>query len=174
AAIDPRQGSIRLVGRLPQAVSDAAVTTVGNGVVVAGGRSDAPVAELATLAVAKPVAVRTRHRASRRRKPLAVNIYAYDGANVPSPVVRNVPPRVYVPNSASNTVDVINQRTFKVVAHYSVGLLPQHVTPSYDLKTLWVDNDVGNSLTPVSPSTGRPKGAPVPVSDPYNLYFTPS
>ena len=174
AAIDPRQGSIRLVGRLPQAVSDAAVTTVGNGVVVAGGRSDAPVAELATLAVAKPVAVRTRHRASRLRKPLAVNIYAYDGANALSPVVRNVPPRVYVPNSASNTVDVINQRTFKVVAHYSVGLLPQHVTPSYDLKTLWVDNDVGNSLTPVSPSTGRPEGAPVPVSDPYNLYFTPS
>jgi YVTN family beta-propeller protein len=80
---------------------------------------------------------------------------------------------VYVPNSASNTVDVIDQRTFKIVAHYRVGLLPQHVTPSYDLKTLWVDNDVGNSLTPVSPITGRPKGSPVPVSDPYNLYFTP-
>jgi YVTN family beta-propeller protein len=47
------------------------------------------------------------------------------------------------------------------------------VTPSYDLKTLWVDNDVGNSLTPVSPTTGRPSGPPVPVADPYNLYFTP-
>jgi DNA-binding beta-propeller fold protein YncE len=80
---------------------------------------------------------------------------------------------VYVPNSASNTVDVIDQRTFKIVAHYTVGRLPQHVTPSYDLKTLWVDNDASNSLTPVSPITGRPKGKPVPVSDPYNLYFTP-
>lgn len=173
-AIDPRQGSIRLAGSLPQAVSDAAVTAVGHGVIVAGGRSSAPVAELATLAAAKPVAVRARSRAVRRRNPGAVNVYAHDGANALSPVVRNAPPRVYVPNSASNTVDVINQRTFKIVAHYPVGLLPQHVTPSYDLKTLWVDNDVGNSLTPVSPITGRPKGAPVPVSDPYNLYFTPS
>jgi YVTN family beta-propeller protein len=68
---------------------------------------------------------------------------------------------------------VIDQRTFKIVDHYRVGLLPQHVTPSYDLKTLWVDNDVGNSLTPLSPITGRPKGRPVHVSDPYNLYFTP-
>jgi YVTN family beta-propeller protein len=100
-------------------------------------------------------------------------VYAYDGANALSPVVRGVPQRVYVPNSASNTVDVIDQRTFKIVAHYNVGTLPQHVTPSYDLKTLWVDNDEGNSLTPVSPITGRPKGPPVPVDDPYNLYFTP-
>ena len=170
AAIDPSRGSIRLAGRLPRAVSDAAVTAVGHGVVVAGGRSHAPVAELTTLATAKPAT----HRATHRIKRLAVNVYAYDGANALSPSVRGVPPRVYVPNSASNTVDVIDQRTFKIVAHYHVGLLPQHVTPSYDLKTLWVDNDVGNSLTPVSPITGRPKGAPVPVTDPYNLYFTPS
>jgi YVTN family beta-propeller protein len=167
AAIDPGQGSIRLAGRLPRAVSDAAVTTVGHGVVVAGGRSYAPVAELTTLDAAKPA----RRRAARRIKRLALNVYAYDGANGLSPVVRKAPPRVYVPNSASNTVDVIDQRTFKIVAHYRVGLLPQHVTPSYDLRTLWVD--VGNSLTPLSPITGRPKGKPVHVSDPYNLYFTP-
>ena len=52
-----------------------------------------------------------------------------------------------------------------------VGRLPQHVTPSWDLKTLWVSNDEGNSLTPISPLTGRP-GRTVPVADPYNLYFT--
>jgi DNA-binding beta-propeller fold protein YncE len=91
-----------------------------------------------------------------------------------SSVVRRMPPRVYVPNSASDTVDVVDQRTFRIVAHYAVGGLPQHVTPSYDLKTLWVDNDQGNSLTPVSPWTGRPKGPAVPVDDPYNLYFTPN
>ena len=125
-------------------------------------------------ATAKPLAGPARHGAAHRRKRQAVGVYAYDGANALSPAVRNAPPRVYVPNSASNTVDVIDQRTFKIVAHYRVGLLPQHVTPSYDLKTLWVDNDLGNSLTPVSPITGRPKRAPVPVRDPYNLYFTPS
>jgi DNA-binding beta-propeller fold protein YncE len=45
------------------------------------------------------------------------------------------------------------------------------VTPSWDLRTLWVTNDEGNSLTPVDPRSSRP-GRPVPVADPYNLYFT--
>jgi DNA-binding beta-propeller fold protein YncE len=73
----------------------------------------------------------------------------------------------------SDTVDVISQRTFKVVASYPVGALPQHVTPSYDLRTLYADNDEGNSLTPIDPRTGRPRGRAIPVADPYNLYFTP-
>jgi YVTN family beta-propeller protein len=173
-AIDPESGGIRLAGRLPQRVSDAGATAVGRGLVVAGGRGDEAVAELTRLVAKRPVAARALHKRARHTTPLALNVYAYDNAHGLSRVVRNVPPRVYVPNSASNTVDVIDQRTFKIVAHYRVGLLPQHVTPSYDLKTLWVDNDVGNSLTPLSPITGRPKGKPVPVRDPYNLYFTPS
>ena len=89
-----------------------------------------------------------------------------------SATVRDDPALVYVPNSMSNTVDVISQRTLKVVDRFPVGALPQHVTPSYDLRTLYVDNDLGNSLTPIDPRTGRP-GTPIPVEDPYNLYFTP-
>jgi YVTN family beta-propeller protein len=58
-----------------------------------------------------------------------------------------------------------------VVRVVDVGRLPQHVTPSYDLKTLWVDNDMGNTLTPINPRTGA-FGKAVPVEDPYNLYFT--
>ena len=60
----------------------------------------------------------------------------------------------------------------RVTDTFPVGGLPQHVVPSYDLKTLWVTNDEGNSLTPIDPATGKP-GKPVPVTDPYNLYFTP-
>jgi YVTN family beta-propeller protein len=86
--------------------------------------------------------------------------------------VRHDPARVYVPNSKSNTVDVIDQRTFRIVGHFSTGALPQHVTPSWDLRTLWVGNNQGNSLTAVDPASGRP-GRTVPVADPYNLYFTP-
>jgi DNA-binding beta-propeller fold protein YncE len=100
------------------------------------------------------------------------NVYSADVAGDLSSVVRNDPALVYVPNSMSNTVDVISQRTFKIVEQFPVGELPQHVTPSYDLRTLYVDNDLGNSLTPINPQTGRP-GAPIPVEDPYNLYFTP-
>jgi YVTN family beta-propeller protein len=101
------------------------------------------------------------------------NVYAAAEAGQLSPAVRADPALVYVPNSQSNTVDVIDQRSFKVIAHYPVGALPQHVTPAYDLRTLYVDNDEGNSLTPIDPMTGRPRGRPIPVADPYNLYFTP-
>jgi YVTN family beta-propeller protein len=99
------------------------------------------------------------------------DVYAAERPGLLSPVVRRDPALVYVPNSKSDTVDVISQRTAKVIDHFAVGALPQHVTPSWDLKTLWVTNDLGNSLTPIDPATGRP-GRPVPVDDPYNLYFT--
>jgi len=100
------------------------------------------------------------------------NVYLADRAGNISPTAAHDPALVYVPNSMSATVDVISQRTFKIVGHFPTGELPQHVTPSWDLRTLYVDNDIGNSLTPVDPRTARP-GTPIPVEDPYNLYFTP-
>jgi YVTN family beta-propeller protein len=100
-----------------------------------------------------------------------LNLYAYDHAGMISRMARQDPARVYVPNSAGNSVDVIDPHTYKVVEHFPVGALPQHVTPSHDLKTLYVNDDVGNTLTPIDPLTGRP-GKPFPVDDPYNLYFT--
>jgi YVTN family beta-propeller protein len=102
----------------------------------------------------------------------AHDVYAADRPNQLSAAVRGFRPLVYVPNSESNTVDVIDPATYKVVEHFPVGRLPQHVVPSYDLKTLWVTNDLGNTLTPIDPATGQP-GASVPVEDPYNMYFTP-
>ncbi|PZS34369.1 MAG: hypothetical protein DLM59_04840 [Pseudonocardiales bacterium] len=100
------------------------------------------------------------------------NIYAADAPGRLAPQVAHDPPLVYVPNSKSGTVDVIDQRTYRVVGHVPVGALPQHVVPSYDLRTLWVNNNDGYSLTPIDPRTGKP-GRAVPVPDPYNLYFSP-
>jgi YVTN family beta-propeller protein len=102
----------------------------------------------------------------------ANDVYAADRPNQLSPEVKGFRSLVYVPNSMSNTVDVIDPATFKVVDHFPVGRLPQHVVPSWDLKTLWVTNDLGNTLTPIDPATGKP-GPTVPVEDPYNMYFTP-
>jgi DNA-binding beta-propeller fold protein YncE len=51
--------------------------------------------------------------------------------------------------------------------------LPQHVVPAWNLRTLYVTNDVGNSLTLIDPRTGKP-GRTIPVADPYNMYFTPN
>src|SRR6266508_3422579 len=100
------------------------------------------------------------------------DVYAATRPGQLSEVARRFPARVYVPNSASNTVDVIDARTFKRVRRFPVGRQPQHVTPSWDLRTLWVGNNLGNSLTAIDPATGR-RGRTVKVADPYNLYFTP-
>jgi YVTN family beta-propeller protein len=105
--------------------------------------------------------------------PSRVDIYAATAAGLLTGAARHARPLIYVPNSGSNTVTVIDQRTRRVVGHYRVGRLPQHVTPSWDLTRLWVSNDLGNSLQAFDPRTGRPRGRPVPVTDPYNLYFTP-
>jgi DNA-binding beta-propeller fold protein YncE len=101
------------------------------------------------------------------------NVYAADAAGRVSVAARGARPLVYVPNSQSNTVDEIDPRTYKIVRRFNTGATPQHVVPSWDLKTLWVANDDGNSLTPIDPRTGVP-GKQVPVADPYNLYFTPN
>jgi YVTN family beta-propeller protein len=102
----------------------------------------------------------------------AVDIYAADRPNALSDVVKHDRSLVYVPNSLSNTVDVIDPVTARVVDHFAVDALPQHVVPAWDLKTLYVTNDRGNTLTPIDPATGRP-GPTIPVEDPYNMYFTP-
>lgn len=129
-----------------------------------GGTSHTRVAPLPQSATA------SRRQARDAHTP--VNVYAADAPGDLARAVRGDPSLVYVPNSMSNTVSVISQRTMKVIAQFPTGALPQHVTPSYDLKTLYVDNDDGNTLTPIDPRTARP-GAPIPVEDPYNLYFTP-
>ena len=163
---------LRTPGRLRLAAGCAAVLVCALGAPLLAGcgsshhasRSSSTPTSTLTLGPS-PAPNAGRHRGD-------VNVYSADAAGDLSPVVRSDPALVYVPNSLSNTVDVISQRTLKIVAHFPVGALPQHVTPSYDLRTLYVDNDLGNSLTPIDPRTARP-GRPIPVEDPYNLYFTP-
>lgn len=104
--------------------------------------------------------------------PDSNDIYAADRAGSLSPTVADYPQRVYVPNAVSNTVDVIDPVSFKVVGHFAVGRQPQHITPSYDLKHLWVLNDLGDSVTEIDPATGT-KGKTIWVKDPYNMYYTP-
>jgi YVTN family beta-propeller protein len=105
-----------------------------------------------------------------------VNLYRGAAAGDISPVAAEALPRVYVPNLRSNDVYVIDPETLRVVDRFRVGGQPQHIVPSWDLKTLWVNNNGlrGNqgSLTPIDPTTGKP-GQPIAVEDPYNLYFTP-
>ena len=104
------------------------------------------------------------------------NLYSEAAAGKLSAAVADALPRVYVPNVQSNDVYVIDPATMKVVGRFKVGVNPQHVVPSWDLKTLWVANNAegrtDGNLTPIDPATGKP-AKPVVVDDPYNMYFTP-
>jgi DNA-binding beta-propeller fold protein YncE len=109
------------------------------------------------------------------------NVYSADGPGMVSPVASSFPARVYVPNSKSDTVDIIDPQTYKIVGHFALpkdprhpnhALEPQHVVPSWDLKKLWVAQDLGDQLTMIDPATGK-AGETIHVDDPYNMYYTP-
>jgi YVTN family beta-propeller protein len=104
------------------------------------------------------------------------NLYSETAAGKLAPATAGAMARVYVPHVKSNDVYVIDPATMKVVDRFKVGVNPQHVVPSWDLKTLWVTNNAegrtDGSLTPIDPATGKP-GRPIAVDDPYNMYFTP-
>jgi YVTN family beta-propeller protein len=173
-AIDPKTGHVRAGGRLPYALSDLGAVAMGSRLIVVGGRDAHGTVHREVLDLAPAPVARVAVAPRPGRIPALLNphdVYAAGRPGLLAPWVRGDPARIYVPNSKSNTVDVIDQKTAKIVGHFAVGALPQHVTPSWDLRTLWVTNDTGNSLTPIDPRTGRP-GRPVPVLDPYNLYFT--
>ncbi len=111
--------------------------------------------------------------------PAVINsndLYSETRSGKLSPAVINDLERIYVPNLRSNTVTVINPNSMKVVDRFKVGRAPQHIVPSWDLRTLWVANNAergkDGSLTPIDPISGKP-GKSIPVDDPYNLYFSP-
>jgi len=104
--------------------------------------------------------------------PAPVNVYSFITSPHLSPAVADVPVRAYVPNSDAGTVSVIDPSTMKVIDRFNVGVRPHHVTPSWDLTKLYVNNTESNSLTVIDPRSGRPS-ATIPITDPYNLYFTP-
>jgi YVTN family beta-propeller protein len=101
-----------------------------------------------------------------------VNIYEATGAGALSLTAMRAKPLVYVPNSRSNSVTVIDPASHTVVRTFPTGAVPQHVVPSYDLSTLWVLNNEEGTVTPIDPVTGA-NGEPIHVEDPYNLYYSP-
>ncbi len=108
--------------------------------------------------------------------PDTLNLYSEAGPNLLRTDVKDDLERVYVPNLRANSVSVIDPSTLKVVDQFKVGRSPQHIVPSWDMRTLWVANNAegrrDGSLTPIDPRTGKP-GKSLAVDDPYNLYFTP-
>ena len=106
-----------------------------------------------------------------------VDVYALTTAGHLAEAVVGVPERVYVPNIKSRDIYVIDPASLKVVDHYGVGRAPQHIVPSWDLKTLWVTGSAESatllgSLAAIDPRTGK-VAETLPIEDAYNMYFTP-
>jgi YVTN family beta-propeller protein len=172
-AVDPVRKLIRPGGRLRAPRSDLSAAALGTSILIAGGRGPSGTeARVSRLVPASASAARAHRTDAEPFAPARVDVYAHDSANELTGAARVARSLVYVPNSESGTVDVIDPRTYRVVEHFAVGELPQHVVPAWNLKRLYVTNDLGNSLTTIDPRTGRP-GRRISVADPYNMYFTP-
>jgi YVTN family beta-propeller protein len=146
----------------PAAVVFAVVWTTPNAAPPSAGSADNQPARLLPPPDLQPISL----------PDAPLNVYANTMSGVvPCPLCQ-LPPRVYVPNSTADTVDVIDPLTFKVIDHYAVGHIPHHIAPAWDMSALYVDNEGSSSLTVIDINTGRPSGS-ISVPYPYNLYFTP-
>ncbi len=127
-----------------------------------------PLAPITTSIVGSPAASPIPSRTAS----VPPNVYANDGLGDFSPAVAGIPERVYVPNTLSGTVSVIDPKTYRVVATLRVGGEPHHVTPSWDLRHLYVDNPGNDTLGVIDPRSAKLVGS-IAAPSPYNLYFTP-
>ncbi|MDQ2709224.1 MAG: YncE family protein [Actinomycetota bacterium] len=100
------------------------------------------------------------------------DVYAAAGVNMLNDVTRAAKPLVYVPHTKSGDVWVIDPSTYQVVGRYPVGREVQHVVPAWDMKSLYATDDLGNTVTPFDPKSGKPSPR-FRVIDPYNMYFSP-
>jgi YVTN family beta-propeller protein len=107
--------------------------------------------------------------------PQSRNIYQAIMGPALSPKVAGAKSYVYVPNGVPGTVEVIDPATFKIVRTINLGYrsFPEHVTPSWNLRWLYVDTSAASELAQIDPRTGKLVRIIHNIEHPYNLYFSP-
>ena len=169
-AIDARTGRIRAAGLLRSPRSDLAAVALGDRI-LARGRSW----PRHGVTSASSAAGRRRGDRARRREappPRRERVRLTTARDMLTGAARRARPLVYVPNSESDTVDVIDPRTLRIVGHFAVGGLPQHVVPAWDLRDA-LRHERQRQQPDADRSAHGQAGGAIPVDDPYNLYFTP-
>jgi len=177
---------VRGVG--PKQVVPIAAVILALAVAGCGGQPSAQHPRPATSASETPAAAKQNVTGSAGRTPVPPpfrhllpgmppiehgHVYAAAEPGKVQPSIAREPHLIYVPNSYGRPITtVIDQRTRKVVRILHTGDLSQHVTPSYDLKTLYVEASAADRLVALDPATGRIERR-IPQTRPYNLYFTP-
>jgi DNA-binding beta-propeller fold protein YncE len=113
----------------------------------------------------------TRTTTTARTGTLHVDVYSHT-SKLRADVATDLH-AVYVPSGRANMVTVIDPATKRILSQFSTGpgSTPQHIVPSFDLKTLWVLDNKNDNVIPIDAHTGA-IGKPIPVNDPYNLYFS--
>ncbi|MEO8639587.1 MAG: beta-propeller fold lactonase family protein [Chloroflexota bacterium] len=100
------------------------------------------------------------------------NVWAATISSTLPAAVANLPARLYVPNEADRTVTVVDVGTLSVIDRLPVGILPEHVTPDWDLSRLYVSNYGSTFMSAMDAQTGKLVD-PIQAPFAYNLYFTP-
>jgi DNA-binding beta-propeller fold protein YncE len=145
---------------------------VGVAMAVSNGDSDAERPDPPKTAASKHP--QTVHRSPiHRARTASPNVYSHTLPGMLTKVTRRARYLIYAPDSQGSGVYVIDPRSYHVIRYIATGEMVQHVVPAWNLRTLYATNDLGNSLTPIDPDTGRRAGPNIPVADPYNMYFTP-
>jgi DNA-binding beta-propeller fold protein YncE len=105
-----------------------------------------------------------------------INIYGETHPSNLMPQVRDLPQRIYIPHTRSNTVWVYDVVKKEFIEKFRVGkgrnVEPQHVVPSWNMKRLFATNDLNNTLAEIDIQTGKLMKIHK-VADPYNMYYTP-
>src|SRR4029079_3674352 len=68
------------------------------------------------------------------------NVWAATISSALPDAVASLPARVYVPNEADSNVTVVDVATRSVIEKLRAGVLPEHVTPDWDLSRFYVSN----------------------------------
>jgi YVTN family beta-propeller protein len=167
SAIDPSTGRVTSEPPLVQPVADAAVAASPHSALLIGGWGTTTLRR-----VLRATLPSTAQTATARTS--AHNVYAAIAGKSFRPSVAGDPTYVYVPNGIPGTVEVIDPKTYKIVRtiHLGFGSFPEHVTPSWNMRWLYVDTSSANELAVIDPRTGRLVRIIHGVEHPYNLYFT--
>jgi YVTN family beta-propeller protein len=83
------------------------------------------------------------------------------------------PPPIFVLNSQSASVSVIDPVTWKETQRFHTGKEPHHLYLTPDEKSLIIANALGDSLTFVDPKTAVVQRTLRGILDPYHLRFSP-
>ena len=83
------------------------------------------------------------------------------------------PPPIFVLNSKSASVSVVDPVTWKETQRFNTGKEPHHLYLTPDEKSLVIANALGDSLTFVDPKTAVVQRTLRGILDPYHLRFSP-